>query len=286
MVRDRQHAVGPHRQGLGPGGRHRVGDGAGGLRGRPGRRRPRRRAARGGRPRGGPEPGADPVPRRRRRRADPEVRGDPPPPSPGGPGGHRLDRRRAAPARRAARPRRPGDRHRGAQHQPAPDPADGGVRQRGAGGHHAHLGRLLRVQARGAPRRRPDVRLPVPPQSLLERAAAGPQRARRGGPGLRARPAGDHRVPRQARGPLPHADPRLHPGGEVLPDGGHGLHRGPAPIGGPGRGDVPPARATTACPPPSSTGTSTGERTAGRRHRRGPRPGRHPAGRPPVHRPR
>ena len=61
--------------------------------------------------------------------------------------------------------------------------------------------RLVRVQARGAPRRRPDVRLPVPAQPLLERAPAGPQRARRGGPGLRARPAGDHRVPRQARGP-------------------------------------------------------------------------------------
>ncbi len=40
------------------------------------------------------------------------VRGHPPPPPPGGPGGHRLHRRRAAPAQRAARPCRPGDRHR------------------------------------------------------------------------------------------------------------------------------------------------------------------------------
>ena len=50
------------------------------------------------------------------------------------------------------------------------------------------------------------------------------------------------RVPRQARRSADHADPRLHPGGEVLPDRGHGVHRRPPPLGGPGRGAGPPAR--------------------------------------------
>ena len=126
----------------------------------------------------GRQPGADPLPRRRRRRADPAVRGDPPPPSPGARGVDRLHRRRAAPARRAAGPGRPGHRHRGAQHQPAADPADGGVRQRQRREHHADLGRLVRLQARDAPRRRPHVRLPVPAQPLLGRGAAAPQRPR------------------------------------------------------------------------------------------------------------
>ena len=59
---------------------------------------------------------------------------------------------------------------------------------------------------------------------------------------LRAGAARDHGVPRQARRPADHADPGLHPGGEVLPDRGHGLHRRSSPLGGPGRGAVPPAR--------------------------------------------
>ena len=62
---------------------------------------------------------------------------------------------------------------------------------RGAGQHHADLGGLLRVQARRAPRRRPDVRLPVPAQPVLGRVAAVPQRPRARGAGLRARPARD-----------------------------------------------------------------------------------------------
>ena len=69
-------------------------------------------------------------------------------------------------------PGRPGGGHRGAERQPAPDPADGGLRERGARGDHAHLDPLLRLQARGAPRRRPGVRLPLPPQPLLGRGAA------------------------------------------------------------------------------------------------------------------
>ena len=102
LVRDRQHAVGPHLQGL-----------------RAGRRRPAREMKRVafvvGRGGGGlddvlpavdaldgrPEPGPDPVPGRGRRRADQAVRGHPAPPPPGGPGGGRLDRRRAAAPERA-----------------------------------------------------------------------------------------------------------------------------------------------------------------------------------------
>ena len=40
----------------------------------------------------------------------------------------------------------------------------------------------------------------------------------------------------QGRRAADHAGPGLRPRGQVLPDRGHGLHRGPTPLGGPGRG--------------------------------------------------
>ena len=67
-------------------------------------------------------------------------------------------------------------------------------------------------------------------------------------------------IPRQVGRPVGHAAPGLHPGGQVVPDGGHGLYRGPPPIGGAGRGAGPPPRWPRHARHRRSTGTWTGER--------------------------
>ena len=108
---------------------------------------------------------------------------------------------------------------------------------------------------------------------------------------LRPGPARVAGLPGQGGRPADQHPPGLHPGGEVVPDHRHGLHRRAAPLGDPGRGAGGPARARTASPSRSSTGTSTDEprRTAGRAalgggHRRRARHRRHAEGRPPLRR--
>ena len=236
----------------------------------------------------GPPPGAGAVPRRPRRGAGPAVRGDPPPPPAGRARGGGVHRRRAPPAGGAAGPGRHHLRHRRAQRQPAAPADPRAVRRRRPRRAHADLAPLLRVQARHPARRRHRLRLPVPAQPVLGGGAAAPQRARRAGAGLRARPARDPGLPGQGGRPPADAGARLRPRGEVVPDRRHGLHRRAPPLGGPGRGAEPSGWPPTAWPPRSSTGTSTGEprRHPGGGGGRGPRHRGDPAGRPPLRRPR
>ena len=179
MVRDRQPAAGPHRQGgrAGPGaGRGRTDRPGGGHRplSRRGQRRPRRAAGHG-------QPGSGAVPRGQRRRARPPLREHPPPPPAGRVGaGHRRHRAGASPARPGEVPGRRGGRHQRPQRPPAPRPPARAVRQRRRGRHADQRG-VVRVQARAAARRRPGLRLPLPAQSPLGRRSPPPHRPRRAG---------------------------------------------------------------------------------------------------------
>ena len=140
-------------------------------------RRPRgraRRAARDGRR----DPG--PVPRRGRRRARPPVRGHPPPP----PARATRDRviegiaARARAARGAEGRGRPRRRHVRPQRARAARPAARALR-RAADVHErpADQHRVVRLQARPPARRRPRLRLPLPPEPALGRGAAPARRA-------------------------------------------------------------------------------------------------------------
>ena len=228
MVRDRQHALCPHLQGLRAGGRHRLRDGAGGL--RVGRS------------------GGDPTkccPRWTHWWPDGTGCGSCSSmrPTTCSSGGSR--------ARGAAIPRGAGWPTR----SPRSDTCWSGLRDRAdlvidtgelnsnqlrsrlmevfggeEPGGHAHLHRVVRLQVRGARWMSTYVRLPVPAQSVLGRGATEPS-------GL------EHRFGTSSwTGRRPPSSstswtscsrcyPRLHPGGEVVPHGGHGLHRRPAPLG-------------------------------------------------------
>ena len=192
---------------------------------------------------------------------------------------------------------RRGRRHGRAQRQPAAGPADRAVRADEPGEGHADVGRVLRLQARPPPRRRPGLRLPLPAQSALGRGAAA--RCRASTQAVRDFVLGQEetgRLPRPRRRPARSCCCRPMPregksyltiamgctGGrhrsvaiaeELGPAAGHqgrGRHRvstgtstGDEPDRGAGRG------------PPSAPG-------GGRRGR--PRAGGHPPGRPPLRR--
>ena len=86
-------------------------------------------------------------------------------------------------------------------------------------------------------RRRPRDRLPLPAQPALGRGAAAATGLDDAGARLRARPAGDRRVPRPARRPARPAAAGLRGRGQELPHRRLRLHRRPAPLGGHRRGD-------------------------------------------------
>ena len=173
------------------------------------------------------------VPRGPRRGAGPPLRERPAgPPAAGRRPAGRRHRRRAGAAARAARRGRPGDRHqrplgaRAAAGDREAFTAGGGLDGRPA--LRATRG-LVRLQVRPAGRRRPRRRRPVPAQPALDPRAARADRPGRGGPRLRAGPAGRRGVPRQLhRAPGDHRR-RLHPRGQALPDPRGRLHRRQAP---------------------------------------------------------
>ena len=110
---------------------------------------------------------------------------------------------------------------------------------------HAHVGGVLRVQARRAPRRRPRLRLPVPAQPPLGRGAAPAVGPRRAGARLRARPGG-HRAPSSTGSTTSWGSllPAYEAEGKSYLTIALGLHGRAAPLGGAGRGGRrPPARA-------------------------------------------
>ena len=173
------------------------------------------------------------VPRRLRRRARAPLR-DHPPQAPArrrtrrAGRGHRAGAARCSAGKRDGRPRR---RHHRPQRPPAQASASSRRSTIAGSVAAADRRRELRVQARPAARRRHRVRLPLPAQPALGGGAPPADRARPGGPRLRARAARDRRRSsttsttcsrRCCRPTRPRAE---------LPHDRHRLHRRPPPLG-------------------------------------------------------
>ena len=155
---------------------------------------------------------------------------------------------------------------------------------------HADLGGLVRLQVRPPARCRRGLRLPLPAQPVLDRGAAALQRARR------TRCATTCWASPRRKDFLEKVDelltgilPSFVREGKSYLTIALGLHRRPAPLGGPGRGAGGAPRASTATRCRSSTGTWTGDPDDPSAARRGGpgRGARHrgdAAGRPPLRR--
>ena len=195
--------------------------------------------------RGTRQAGAGGLPRRARRRAGAPLRGHPPPPPPGRPGGGGVDRRRAPAARAGARAGRPAGRHGRAELEPAalahPRRRSATTRRRTCRPRSISFG-----YKHGIPL---DVDivfdcrfLPNPFWVEELRPYSGLDEPVReyvlGQPESR-------RLPREGRRPADQHPPGLRPGGEVVPDHRHGLHRRAAPLGRAGRGAGGAARRRT-----------------------------------------
>ncbi len=217
-------------------------------------RRPARRARRAARD---AQAGADPVPRRARRRAGPALRGHPAPPPAAGPRGGGVDRPRARAARAGAR-RGPTCSSTPASSTrtscaPASSRSSGprtarACRRRSSRSATSTASRSTSTScstAASCPTRtgsrssRPYSGLDEPVRSYVlgqPESAAFLDEGRR--------PAHEHPAGLRARG-------------EVVPDDRHRLHGRPPPLGGARRGVGGPPRRARSAACPSSTGTST-----------------------------
>ena len=213
----------------------------------------------------------------------------PPPPPAAGPrrgrrGGHRA---RAAAARAGEGRGRRRHRHQRPQRPPAPRPDRRPVRRGRHRRRDADHASMSFGYKHGLPaRRRPRVRLPVPAQPALGRRAAAPDRPRRAGPRLRARPAPTPGVPRPARPacsssccPAYVAEGKAYLTIAVGCTGGR--HRSVA-IAEELADRLRGARASTATVIHRDIGEVTPRRAPRRRHRRRPRPGRDAPRRAPL----
>ena len=223
------------------------------------------------------------LPRRRRRRAHPPLRGD----AASAPVPGRVRRERHLPGARGAA-RAPRCRRRpardGGPHVQRAAPARGrAVRGDDGRADDADRDPVVRVQVRHAPRRRRRLRLPLPAEPPLGGSAARAVRARRPRPRLRARQRRDAALRRRGDRHALLAAARLPARGEVLPHGRLRLHRRAPPLRRDRRGGRTTPRARASRP---STGTWRGERASRRRGRRRARDGRHPARGPLLRGPR
>src|ERR1019366_627951 len=110
------------------------------------------------------------------------------------------------------------------------------LRRRRWGVVHAYVCGVVRLQVRPPARRGRRVRLPLPPQPVLDRRVAAVQRPRCTRARVRPGPTRDEGVPRQGRRVADRDHPVVRARGEVVPDDRPGVHGGSSPFGGAGRG--------------------------------------------------